>query len=237
MGDGKASWWEHLEGCWSDAGYPKLLTKGNTLASIVCKIPISKPVLVFIKCKSQSRETHVDSEDFVKEVPWNCQIHTQVTLCGTGVIYRITHCEPKESESQGSPLSEGLTKKLQLSLRDLFLPPVCSHRDDSLKEVSILHGSLVVQMVKNLHLQCGRPGFNPWLARSPGEGHGNPLQYSCLENLHGQRSLVGYGPWGCKEPEATEHSTAQLPLEMQADHSILIHHSILISLLEEARHN
>ena len=29
----------------------------------------------------------------------------------------------------------------------------------------------------------------------PGEGHGNPLQYSCLENLHGQRSLVGYSPW------------------------------------------
>ena len=25
-----------------------------------------------------------------------------------------------------------------------------------------------------------------------GGGHGNPLQYSCLENLHGQRSLAGY---------------------------------------------
>ena len=32
------------------------------------------------------------------------------------------------------------------------------------------------------------------LGRSPGEGHGNPLQYSCLENAHGQRSLVGYSP-------------------------------------------
>ena len=33
---------------------------------------------------------------------------------------------------------------------------------------------------------CRRPkrlGFNPGLARSPGEGNGNPLQYSCLENL------------------------------------------------------
>ena len=29
------------------------------------------------------------------------------------------------------------------------------------------------------------------LGRSPGGGHGNPLQYSCLENPHGQRSLVG----------------------------------------------
>ena len=25
------------------------------------------------------------------------------------------------------------------------------------------------------------------LGRSPGEGHGNPLQYSSLENPHGQR--------------------------------------------------
>ena len=32
------------------------------------------------------------------------------------------------------------------------------------------------------------------LGRSPGEGHDNPLQYSCLENLHGQRSLMGYRP-------------------------------------------
>ena len=30
----------------------------------------------------------------------------------------------------------------------------------------------------------------PGLGRSPGEVHGNPLQYSCLENPHGQRNLV-----------------------------------------------
>ena len=28
----------------------------------------------------------------------------------------------------------------------------------------------------------GDPGSIPWLGRSPGEGNGNPLQYSCLEN-------------------------------------------------------
>jgi len=38
----------------------------------------------------------------------------------------------------------------------------------------------------------------PGLGRSPGEGHGNPLQYSSLENLPGQRTLVGYSPWGQK---------------------------------------
>ena len=39
---------------------------------------------------------------------------------------------------------------------------------------------------------------------SPGEGHGNPLQYSCLEQSHGQRSLAGYSPWGPKELDMTE---------------------------------
>ena len=39
----------------------------------------------------------------------------------------------------------------------------------------------------------------PGLGRSPGGGHGNPLQYFCLENPHGQRSLVGYSPWCCRE--------------------------------------
>ena len=46
---------------------------------------------------------------------------------------------------------------------------------------------------------AGDLGSIPVLGGSPGEGHGNPLQYSCLENPHGQRSLVGYSPWDCKE--------------------------------------
>ena len=31
-------------------------------------------------------------------------------------------------------------------------------------------------------LSCRRPGFNPWVASSSGEGNGYPFQYSCLEN-------------------------------------------------------
>ena len=42
-------------------------------------------------------------------------------------------------------------------------------------------GSLVAQMVKNLSAMQ-RPGFDPWAGKTPGGGHGNPLQYSCLEN-------------------------------------------------------
>ena len=37
-------------------------------------------------------------------------------------------------------------------------------------------------------------GSIPGSGRFPGEGHGNPLQYSYLKNPHGQRSLAGYSP-------------------------------------------
>ena len=47
-------------------------------------------------------------------------------------------------------------------------------------------------------------GLIPGLGRSPGGGHGNPLQYSCLKNPHGQRSLAGYSSWGGQELDTTE---------------------------------
>ena len=37
------------------------------------------------------------------------------------------------------------------------------------------------------------------LWRSPGGGHGKPLQYSCLEKPRGRRSPECYCPWGHKE--------------------------------------
>ena len=54
--------------------------------------------------------------------------------------------------------------------------------------------SQVVLMVKNPFANAGDVSSIPGLGRSPGGGHGNAPQYSCLENPHGQRSLVGYSP-------------------------------------------
>ena len=45
--------------------------------------------------------------------------------------------------------------------------------------------SLVVQMVKNLPAVQETRGSIPGLGRSPGEGNGNPLQYSCLPGKSG----------------------------------------------------
>ena len=69
-------------------------------------------------------------------------------------------------------------------------------------------------MVKNMTTNAGDTGnvgsIGEW-GRSPGGGHLNPLQYSCLENpMYGEsyvwRSLAGYSPWGHKESETTEHA-------------------------------
>ena len=46
----------------------------------------------------------------------------------------------------------------------------------------------------------GDLGLISGLGRSPGEGNGNPVQYSCLENPMDRRAW----PWGCKELDMTE---------------------------------
>ena len=43
-------------------------------------------------------------------------------------------------------------------------------------------------MIKNPPVNIGDVGSIPRLGRSPGEGNGNPLQYSCLENSNIQNS-------------------------------------------------
>ena len=47
--------------------------------------------------------------------------------------------------------------------------------------IEFVNASLVAQMVKKLPA-LRDTGFDPWVGKIPGEGNGNPLQYSCLEN-------------------------------------------------------
>ena len=48
--------------------------------------------------------------------------------------------------------------------------------------------SLVTQMVKESSCNAGDLGSIPELGVSPGEGNGNPLQYSCLRNFMDRRA-------------------------------------------------
>ena len=50
-------------------------------------------------------------------------------------------------------------------------------------------------VVQNLPTNAGDTGSVPGLGKSPGEGNGNPLQYSCLKNLmdRGSREAIVRG--------------------------------------------
>ena len=47
-------------------------------------------------------------------------------------------------------------------------------------------------------LQCGRPGFDPWVGKIPWRRKWQPTPVFLPVKSHGQKSLVGYTPWGCK---------------------------------------
>ena len=66
--------------------------------------------------------------------------------------------------------------------------------------------SLVAQTVKRL-LQCGRPGFDPWVRKIPWRRIWQPTPVCLPGKSHEPRSLVGYSPWGCKESDTTERLT------------------------------
>ena len=59
-------------------------------------------------------------------------------------------------------------------------------------------------MVRNPIAKAGDVGSTPGLGRPPGEGHGNPLQYSCLENAMDRGAWWATIHGGHKEPDTTE---------------------------------
>ena len=65
----------------------------------------------------------------------------------------------------------------------------------------------------------------PGLGRSPGEGNGNPLQYSCRENPTDRgdwwATVQGITELELNTPEATEHTCSRIKLCMRAKSSQL----------------
>ena len=65
----------------------------------------------------------------------------------------------------------------------------------------LYHGGSVI---KNPPANAGDMGLIPGWERSPGEGNGNPLQYSSLENSIDRRAWWATAHGGAKESNTTE---------------------------------
>ena len=63
-----------------------------------------------------------------------------------------------------------------------------------------------------IRLQCGRPGFDPWVGKIPWRRKWLHPPVFLLGEFHGQKILAGYHPWGCKELDRTERP-AYIPSE------------------------
>ena len=61
---------------------------------------------------------------------------------------------------------------------------------------------------QKIHLQCRKPGFNPWVRKIPWGREWQPTPVVLPGEFHGQRSLVGFSPLGHKELDITERLTA-----------------------------
>ena len=72
----------------------------------------------------------------------------------------------------------------------------------------IFWASLTAQVVKKkkkkICLQCGRPGFHPWVGKIPWRREWLPIPVLVPGEFHGQRSLVACSPRGHKESDTTE---------------------------------
>ena len=90
---------------------------------------------------------------------------------------------------------------------------------------------LLAQIVKNLPPMREGLGLIPELGRPPGGGHGNPLQYFCLENPHGQGAWWATVHGIAKKSDMTELLSIEyllISLFIVLAYFILIHFGLII---------
>ena len=94
-------------------------------------------------------------------ISFSLALHLIIIMC---TQIKITLMLPWIHEENAIALTKGMFLRFSSSL------------------ITFSHTSLVAQTVKASAYNVGDTGSIPGSGRSPGEGNGNPLQYSCLEN-------------------------------------------------------
>ena len=90
--------------------------------------------------------------------------------------------------------------------RRLLRVPWTARRSNQsiLKEIS--PGPLWLSWQRS-HLQCRRPGFDPWIGKTPWRSEWQPTPVFLPGEFQGQRTVAGYSLWGPKESDTTERLT------------------------------
>ena len=131
----------------------------------------------------------------------------QETACNTGDTGLIPELGRSPGEGNGNPLQYSCLETPwtvepggleSMGLQELDVTYWLNHHCVYTHTHTHTHtqASLVAQMIKNLPAMRGDLSSIPGLGRSPGGGHGNPLQYSFLENPHGQEERGGLQSMG-----------------------------------------
>ena len=125
-----------------------------------------------------------------------CMIHKLKILVFMNTVdwFALVHC-PGESACPGK---SSFRISYSSSSSSWLTNSVSLHSDSGLRA---LCSSFVAQMVKNMPAELEISEMFPELERSPGEGNGNPLQYSCLE------SLMDRGAWWATVHGVTKSQT------------------------------
>ena len=122
---------------------------------------------------------------------------TQVSRIMGGILYQLSHREARQTW-------------------------VLSHEEDWVTKNWCFWTAVLVKTLpwwlrwKSICLQRGRPGFSPWVGKTPWRRKLQPTLILLPGKFHGLRSLVGYSPWGCKKSDTTErlHFTWELGINL-----------------------
>ena len=87
-----------------------------------------------------------------------------------------------------------------------------NHQHISLCWGSAFKGGLLLWLSwSRIHLQCGTPGFDPWIGKMPWRRERVPTPVFWPGEFYGL-----YSPWGCKESDTTERLSFSLSGELWA---------------------
>ena len=132
-----------------------------------------------------------------------CPWHSPGKNTGVGCHF-LLQCMKVKSQSEVAQLCPTLSDPMDCSSPGFSIHGILQAR---VLEWAAIAFSTRWASGKEPTCQCRRHkrhGFDPlgW-EDSPGEGHGNPLQDSCLENPVDRGATVSYSLWGPKESDTT----------------------------------